>query len=293
MRVCVCVCVCARTHMHVHLKAIDRAWERQRQQEICLKVSKLCFAFLFCFVLFCCFDRVSLCNRAWLSWTHFVDEADLELTELCLPLPLSARVKGVCHHTWIGGFFVCLFVCIVLYCWLKFLNLYPQSGWLMWHWHGSIKRPHSISGVSPWFHLTVNMNTLSCHCHVSWIWDLTFFRPPCRDLCTQLYSKHDKFKAGWPRPVGSCLLCLESCCHCSLERESQGDTNRVYDCAVDIKPLVWGSGGAPLEEWLLAPTEPQLDAHHCIWWAHGGTCLSPQHLAGGGRIRSSESSSSR
>jgi hypothetical protein len=34
-------------------------------------------------------DRVSLSNKPWLSWTHSVDQTGLELTEICLPLPLE------------------------------------------------------------------------------------------------------------------------------------------------------------------------------------------------------------
>ena len=30
------------------------------------------------------------------------DLVGLELTEICLPLPLSAKIKGVCHHTWLN-----------------------------------------------------------------------------------------------------------------------------------------------------------------------------------------------
>ncbi|ERE78262.1 carbohydrate sulfotransferase 5 [Cricetulus griseus] len=41
--------------------------------------------------------RVSLCNRPRYPGTSFVDQAGLELTEILLPLPLSAEIKGV--HT--------------------------------------------------------------------------------------------------------------------------------------------------------------------------------------------------
>lgn len=37
-----------------------------------------------------------------LIWTHSVDQAGLRLTETCLPLPTSARIKGVC--TTVPGF---------------------------------------------------------------------------------------------------------------------------------------------------------------------------------------------
>ena len=40
---------------------------------------------LFSIILGFFFDQVSLCN--WLSWNSFVDEADLELTEIHPPLP--------------------------------------------------------------------------------------------------------------------------------------------------------------------------------------------------------------
>ena len=45
-------------------------------------------------VLFVC-DRVSLCSLNWLG-THYIDQATLEFTELCLPLPpLMLGSKGI------------------------------------------------------------------------------------------------------------------------------------------------------------------------------------------------------
>jgi hypothetical protein len=32
-------------------------------------------------------DKVSQCNQPWLAWTHFVDQAGLELTDMGLTLP--------------------------------------------------------------------------------------------------------------------------------------------------------------------------------------------------------------
>jgi hypothetical protein len=45
----------------------------------------------------------SLCNRDWLSWTPFVDQAGLELTEIptCL-CPISTGMKGMGHHPQLG-----------------------------------------------------------------------------------------------------------------------------------------------------------------------------------------------
>ena len=34
-----------------------------------------------------------------LAGTYHIDETSLELTEVCLPLPLNAEIKGVYHHT--------------------------------------------------------------------------------------------------------------------------------------------------------------------------------------------------
>jgi hypothetical protein len=39
----------------------------------------------------------SLCSPGC-PGTCSIDQAGLELTEICLPLPLSAGIKGVCHH---------------------------------------------------------------------------------------------------------------------------------------------------------------------------------------------------
>ena len=44
-------------------------------------------------------DRVSQCNSSGSSGIHVVDQAGLKLTEILLPLPLSAGVKSMHHHT--------------------------------------------------------------------------------------------------------------------------------------------------------------------------------------------------
>lgn len=43
------------------------------------------------------FGRVSVCTSDW-SRTHYIFQAGLNLVEIYLPLLLSARIKGVCHH---------------------------------------------------------------------------------------------------------------------------------------------------------------------------------------------------
>ncbi|KAL6039957.1 hypothetical protein STEG23_016903 [Scotinomys teguina] len=43
-------------------------------------------------------DRVSLCSFGAYPGSPSVDQADLELTEIHLPLPLNAGIKGVRYH---------------------------------------------------------------------------------------------------------------------------------------------------------------------------------------------------
>ena len=45
---------------------------------------------------------VSLCSPGF-PGTHYVDQTGLELTELYLPLPLSARIKEVGYHMVVPG----------------------------------------------------------------------------------------------------------------------------------------------------------------------------------------------
>ena len=47
------------------------------------------YLFYFCLVvfLFVFQDRISQCNQHWVSWTHLIDQAGLELTEIRLSLP--------------------------------------------------------------------------------------------------------------------------------------------------------------------------------------------------------------
>ena len=56
------------------------------------KEEKILFYFVFYLVVQ---ERVSLCNSPSCPETHSVDQADLELTEIHLPLPPSAGIKGV------------------------------------------------------------------------------------------------------------------------------------------------------------------------------------------------------
>jgi hypothetical protein len=52
---------------------------------------------------------VCVCNSPGCPETHFVDQADLELTDICLPLPSECPVKRH-HHTWFEkSFFICNF----------------------------------------------------------------------------------------------------------------------------------------------------------------------------------------
>ena len=51
---------------------------------------------MFILFLFLC-DRVSLCSPSCPGICS-VDEAGLELIEMCLPQPSSAGIKGVHHH---------------------------------------------------------------------------------------------------------------------------------------------------------------------------------------------------
>lgn len=53
-----------------------------------------------CFLLFLGWRMESLCSSGWLR-TLYVDQASLELTETCLPLPPNAGTKGVHHCTWL------------------------------------------------------------------------------------------------------------------------------------------------------------------------------------------------
>ena len=43
-------------------------------------------------------DKVSLCIRPSCPGTHFVDQAGLEHTEICLPQAPSAGIKGMSHR---------------------------------------------------------------------------------------------------------------------------------------------------------------------------------------------------
>ena len=49
-------------------------------------------------------DKDSLGGSPDCLETHYVDQADLELMDQIEPLPLppSAGIKSVCHHTWLG-----------------------------------------------------------------------------------------------------------------------------------------------------------------------------------------------
>lgn len=49
------------------------------------------------FVIYLFRGRVSLCSPGC-SGTPYVDQVGCKLIKLCLPLPLSAGVKGVHHH---------------------------------------------------------------------------------------------------------------------------------------------------------------------------------------------------
>jgi hypothetical protein len=42
--------------------------------------------------------------------THYINQAGLELTEMGLPLPPSAGIKGVCHHEGFNVFISCICV---------------------------------------------------------------------------------------------------------------------------------------------------------------------------------------
>jgi hypothetical protein len=57
--------------------------------------------FFFCFVLFCFWDRVSLCSPGC-PWTHSLHQLALNLDSTCLSLHLlSEGIKGLCsccHH---------------------------------------------------------------------------------------------------------------------------------------------------------------------------------------------------
>lgn len=57
-----------------------------------------CFPFLFFLSFSSSFsflfqDRVSQCNQPWLAWTHFVDQADLELTDIYLTASASQMLE--------------------------------------------------------------------------------------------------------------------------------------------------------------------------------------------------------
>jgi hypothetical protein len=43
--------------------------------------------------------------RLFCPGTHYVDQAGLKLTEICLPLLLSARIKNMGHYTWLTYYF--------------------------------------------------------------------------------------------------------------------------------------------------------------------------------------------
>ena len=53
------------------------------------------FFFIFCLVFQ---DRVSLCKLSCCSETRYVDQADLEFAETCLPLPPECWIKGLRHR---------------------------------------------------------------------------------------------------------------------------------------------------------------------------------------------------
>lgn len=58
-----------------------------------------------CFITLCFWDRVSLLCRLFLFLPVLellVDQAVLDLTEICLPLSLKCWDKGVCHYTWLS-----------------------------------------------------------------------------------------------------------------------------------------------------------------------------------------------
>ena len=57
------------------------------------------FGVLLLLPLFSYFLRWGFSVQPWLTQTHSLGQADLELTEIHLPLTLSAGIKAVSHHT--------------------------------------------------------------------------------------------------------------------------------------------------------------------------------------------------
>ena len=45
--------------------------------------------------------------------THYVDQAGLELIEICLPLPSNAGIKGVSYHAWHKSVIHSLSTCVL------------------------------------------------------------------------------------------------------------------------------------------------------------------------------------
>jgi hypothetical protein len=83
--VCVWVCVYVGVRKQMYLKG---AWKLPRQ--MLRQIFKCLFVCLLAIFVFQ--DRVSLCSPGC-PGAHFVDQAGLELTEICLPLP--HRVLGL------------------------------------------------------------------------------------------------------------------------------------------------------------------------------------------------------
>jgi hypothetical protein len=46
-----------------------------------------------------------LSTEPWLSQIHYVDQAGLELRNLPASASLSARIKDVCHNSWLKKLF--------------------------------------------------------------------------------------------------------------------------------------------------------------------------------------------
>jgi len=87
-----------RTPSQSHTQHSSKFWgEKQGEADVRKRrtENRVCFGLL-CFVS-CAQNRISLCNGTDCPETHFVDHADLELTEIRLPLPPSKCRDQRCH----------------------------------------------------------------------------------------------------------------------------------------------------------------------------------------------------